>query len=180
MWLGPRPYRPYQYNIAPYYFRWWKDYSSQMGNWGVHYMDAIRWLLGERAPSSVSVHGGRYVLTDDRTIPDTMEVTFEFPSGAIAVFGIYEASGGPGVAHGEIELQGTKATLWASEDGYRITPARPGSSRGGSGWSSPPSRLDRRPATPTTPAIALEPIAKTLIRTSIGAAAASSNPPCIT
>jgi len=130
MWLGPRPYRPYQYNIAPYYFRWWKDYSSQMGNWGVHYMDAIRWLLGERAPSSVSAHGGRYVLTDDRTIPDTMEVTFEFPSGAIAVFGIYEASGGPGVAHGEIELQGTKGTLWASEDGYRITPARPGQFQG--------------------------------------------------
>ena len=39
LWLGPRASRPYQYNIAPYRFRWWKDYSSQMGNWGVHYMD---------------------------------------------------------------------------------------------------------------------------------------------
>ena len=45
MWLGPRAYRPYQYNIAPYMFRWWSEYSSQMGNWGVHYMDAIRWLM---------------------------------------------------------------------------------------------------------------------------------------
>ena len=34
LWLGPRPFRPYQYNIAPYSFRWWKLYSSQMGNWG--------------------------------------------------------------------------------------------------------------------------------------------------
>ncbi len=49
MWLGPRAYRPFQYNIAPYYFRWWSDYSSQMGNWGVHYMDVIRWILGETA-----------------------------------------------------------------------------------------------------------------------------------
>ncbi|MFW5841076.1 MAG: Gfo/Idh/MocA family protein, partial [Planctomycetota bacterium] len=43
MWLGPRSKRPYKPNLAPYYFRWWSDYSSQMGNWGVHYMDVIRW-----------------------------------------------------------------------------------------------------------------------------------------
>ena len=36
MWLGPRAFIPYKYNIAPYTFRWWSDYSSQMGNWGVH------------------------------------------------------------------------------------------------------------------------------------------------
>lgn len=126
LWLGPRPFRPYQYNIAPYYFRWWKDYSSQMGNWGVHYMDAIRWMLGEQAPTAISAHGGKYVLMDDRTIPDTMQVTFELPSGAIVVFGVYEASGGPGLPHGEIELQGTKGTLYANEDGYRIRAAPPG------------------------------------------------------
>jgi len=45
MWLGPRASRPFRYNIAPYKFRWWQDYSSQMGNWGVHYCDAIRWML---------------------------------------------------------------------------------------------------------------------------------------
>jgi len=59
MWLGPRPYRPYQYNIAPYYFRWWSEYSSQMGNWGVHYMDTIRWLIGETAPIAITAHGGK-------------------------------------------------------------------------------------------------------------------------
>jgi predicted dehydrogenase len=26
MWLGPRPFIPYKYNIAPYTFRWWSDY----------------------------------------------------------------------------------------------------------------------------------------------------------
>ncbi len=126
LWLGPRAFRPYQYNIAPYYFRWWKDYSSQMGNWGVHYMDTIRWMLDEQAPIAISAHGGKVAIADDRTIPDTMEVTFELPSGAIVVFGIYEASGGPGLPHGEIELQGTRGTLYASEGGYRIRPARPG------------------------------------------------------
>ena len=126
LWLGPRASRPYQYNIAPYYFRWWKDYSSQMGNWGVHYMDAIRWMLDEQAPVAVSAHGSKSVLTDDRTIPDTMEVTFELPSGPVVIFGIYEASGGPALPHGEIELQGTKGTLYIDEGGYRIVPSRPG------------------------------------------------------
>ena len=126
MWLGPRTYRDYQYNMAPYSFRWWSDYSSQMGNWGVHYMDVIRWLMGETAPVAVTAHGGRYAVNDDRTIPDTMEVLFEFESGAIVQFSIHEASSGGGIAGGEIELNGSKGTLLASQDGYRVVPARPG------------------------------------------------------
>ena len=70
MWLGPRPEQAYQDNIAPYKFRWWHLYSSQMGNWGVHYLDAIRWVTGELAPSSLCAMGGRYAVDDDRTVPD--------------------------------------------------------------------------------------------------------------
>ncbi len=130
MWLGPRSYRPYQYNIAPYKFRWWSDYSSQMGNWGVHYMDVIRWMMGETAPVAISAHGSRKLINDDSDIPDTMEVTFEFASGAIIVFCIYEASSGGLFQFGEVELRGTKGTLYASESGYRITGARPGQFQG--------------------------------------------------
>jgi predicted dehydrogenase len=126
LWLGPRALRPYQYNVAPYQFRWWKEYSSQMGNWGVHYMDVIRWLIGERAPFAVSAHGGHFAVDDDRTIPDTMEATFELPGGALVVFGIYEAGGGDPIAGGEIELVGTKGTLVASEAGWAVRPSRPG------------------------------------------------------
>ncbi len=126
MWLGPRAVRPYQYNIAPYMFRWWSDYSSQMGNWGVHYMDVIRWMLGETAPVAISAHGGKYVLDHDGDIPDTMQVTYEFASGAIATFAIYEASSGGLLKTGEVELRGTKGTLNASEKGYTITPTKRG------------------------------------------------------
>lgn len=126
LWLGPRAARPYQYNIAPYMFRWWNDYSSQMGNWGVHFMDVIRWMMGETAPSAISAHGGKYILDHDGDIPDTMQVTFEFPSGAIVTFCIYEASSGGLFPWGEVELRGTKGTLYASESGYRITPTRRG------------------------------------------------------
>lgn len=122
MWVGPRAFRSYQYNIAPYKFRWWKDYSTQMGNWGVHYMDAIRWLIGERAPVAITAHGGQYVLKDDRDIPDTMEVTFEFASGTIISFGIYEASGGRMIEGGEVELRGAIGNLVVDENGYKISP----------------------------------------------------------
>lgn len=126
MWLGPRASRPYQYNIAPYKFRWWKDYSTQMGNWGVHYMDAIRWLMGEQAPSAITARGGKLVLHDDRDIPDTMEVIFEMPSGSLIMFSIYEASGGEALPFGEIELRGTGGNLYSSERGYRIISSKPG------------------------------------------------------
>ena len=126
MWLGPRPEQPYQENIAPYKFRWWQLYSSQMGNWGVHYLDAIRWCTGELAPSSICAMGGRFAVDDDRTIPDTMEVTFEFASGRLAVFGQYEASGNPVFPSGEIELRGTQGTLYVSANGYEVVPERGG------------------------------------------------------
>lgn len=126
MWLGPRAYRPYQYNIAPYKFRWWSDYSSQMGNWGVHYMDAIRWLLGETAPSAITAQGGKYIIDHDADIPDTMQVTFEFASKKMISFGIYEATSGNMFPYGELELRGTKGNLYANEKGYRIIPGRRG------------------------------------------------------
>jgi predicted dehydrogenase len=128
MWLGPAPKRPYRDNIALYKFRWWQAYSSQMANWGVHYCDAMRWGLREDAPISVSAHGGRFAVDDDRTIPDTMEVIFELVSGALIIFGQYEASGGPALAGGEIEFCGTLGNLYAGAEGagYKIMPSKAG------------------------------------------------------
>ncbi len=125
-WLGPRAYRPYQQNIAPYRFRWWSDYSSQMGNWGVHHMDVIRWMMNEQAPIAISAHGGNFAVDDDRTIPDTMHVTYEFASGAIMTYSILEASSSRYFHSGEVELRGTKAALFASQGGYRIRPTSSG------------------------------------------------------
>ena len=125
-WLGPRAYRPYQYNIAPYMFRWWDDYCNQISNQGVHYLDLIRWLLNEEAPVAISANGGKYVLDDDRTIPDTMQVTYEFASGSIASVNILEASSGNFLPYGFLELRGTKGTLYTAENDYRIVPTRPG------------------------------------------------------
>ena len=126
MWLGPRPWQPYRETIAPYRFRWWQLYSSQMANWGVHYLDAIRWCTGELAPQSICAMGGRFAVDDDRTVPDTMEVTFQFESGRIAVFGQYETSSNAIFPSGEIEMRGTLGTVYVSATSYEVVPERGG------------------------------------------------------
>lgn len=127
MWLGPRPMRPYQENIAPYKFRWWHLYSSQVANQGVHFIDLIRWLTGDLAPQYVVALGGKFAVDDDRTIPDTMEVTFQLPSGRLVVFGQYEASGNPALPQpGFVELRGTQGTAYANDARILILPERGG------------------------------------------------------
>jgi predicted dehydrogenase len=144
MWLGPRAMRPYRDNITPYKFRWWQFYSSQVANWGVHYCDAIRWVLNEAAPISISAHGGRLAVDDDRTIPDTMEVIFEMPSGVLIVFGQYEANGISPLGGDEIEFRGTLGNLYSGSEGegYRVVPSPGGQFQP---WR-PRIKLEEKPA----------------------------------
>jgi predicted dehydrogenase len=126
MWLGPRAERPFNLNILPYKFRWWNLYSSQMANWGAHYLDAMRWINHETAPASISAHGGVYTVEDCRTNPDTAEVIFEHSSGLLTIFSTFEASGQPLLKTGEIEIRGTLGTVYASMDRIEIVPERGG------------------------------------------------------
>lgn len=136
-WLGPRPSRPFRADIAPYKFRWWSLYSSQIANMGIHYLDAMRWLTGETAPASVSAHGGIFAVKDDRDIPDTAEVIFEHASGMLTLFSVYEANGQSTVRDGEIEIRGTNGTVFAGMSGFEIVPETGGQ------FQNPKPRRDR-------------------------------------
>ncbi len=133
LWVGPRPTQEYQENIAPYKFRWWEAYSTQVGNWGVHYLDAARWILHEEAPESVCAMGGKFAVDDDRTIPDTMICVFQFKSGRLLTFTQGEACGNPMMATdanyrplGEFEMRGVNGTMYISDQNTRIYPERGG------------------------------------------------------
>ena len=127
MWLGPRPDRPYKSTIEPYKFRWHDLYSSQVANQGIHFIDAVRWLTGDEAPSSVCAMGGNFAIDDDRTIPDTMQVTYQLPSGRLLLLGVYEANGNRTLARpGYFELRGTDGTLYANDSFYEVVPERGG------------------------------------------------------
>lgn len=127
MWLGPRPARPYQSNITPQKFRWWRLYSSRIADNGTHFLDVMRWLTGELAPSSVCAMGGRFAIDDDRTIPDVMEAMFQFASGRLMIYGLYDTSGNRGLPRPAFaELRGTEGAMYASDSGFEILPERGG------------------------------------------------------
>ena len=85
LWLGPAPEMPHNSNKAFYNFRWfWPFSGGQVTNFGVHYMDVIQWSLGQDAPLRVAAMGGVYAVDDNRDVPDTCKVIWEYPGGTLA------------------------------------------------------------------------------------------------
>lgn len=123
-WLGPAPKVAYNPNRCLYKFRWFYDYSGgQLTNFGTHYLDVVQWALGQDAPKSVCAMGGKYVVEDNREIPDTMAVVWEY-DGCLATFEQYNVNASPGNLRGtEMEFRGTKGTMVLHESrGYEIIP----------------------------------------------------------
>jgi len=122
-WLGPAPKVPYNQNRMFYNFRWFLGYSGgQLTNFGVHYMDMLRWCLGKDSPKGVTAMGGKYVVEDNREIPDTLEVLWDF-DGTMINFVQYNANRAPGNAKGsEMELRGTKGTMYIWGNRWEVVP----------------------------------------------------------
>ncbi len=124
-WLGPAPKVPYNKNRTFYRFRWFYDYSGgQVTNFGVHYIDFIHWALGHDAPLAVAALGGKWAgIDDNREIPDTLEVIWQYPGPTLVTFSQFNATAAPaGLRGGEIEFRGTKGTLYLQGNGYEIVP----------------------------------------------------------
>ena len=130
-WLGPAPKVPYNRNRMYYNFRWFFDYSGgQLTNFGVHYMDMLRWCLGQEYPRGVTAMGGKFAVRDDREIPDTMEAMWEFGGGAtgptLMIFSQYNANAAPGngMPGSEMELRGTKGTMYLYGNRWEVVPEK--------------------------------------------------------
>lgn len=123
-WLGPAPMQPYNKNRAFYRFRWFNDFSGgQLTNFGVHYLSQIHRSLGFDSPVSVAALGGKFVDFDNREVPDTMEVVWQYPGNTLVTFSQFNASGNqPAARPCEIEFRGTKGTLYFSTRGYEVIP----------------------------------------------------------
>jgi predicted dehydrogenase len=134
-WLGPAPQVPFNENRFGVFldadleyqrwasFRWFWDYAGgMMTDWGVHLLDIVQWALDVDAPETVSTHGGKFVLTDNRETPDTLQATFRYP-GFVCTYENREGNGFPLDGHGYgIYFHGTEATLFLDRGGFRITP----------------------------------------------------------
>jgi predicted dehydrogenase len=124
-WLGPAPKAPYNRNRTYYNFRWFYHYSGgQLTNFGVHYMDMMRWCLGKESPQSVVAMGGKFVIKDNREIPDTMEVIWNF-GDTLMMFAQYNANAAPGNLRGsDMELRGTKGTMYVHGNRWEVVPEK--------------------------------------------------------
>jgi predicted dehydrogenase len=89
MWCGPAPLRPFNKKIHTRGFRQFLDYANgTLGDWGIHWLDQILWVTGEKYPRKVFSTGGRPILgaavnsggmqTSDS--PDHQVATYEFES----------------------------------------------------------------------------------------------------
>ena len=100
MWCGPAPLRPYCENpqewgpaIHPRGFRQYLDYANgTRGDWGVHWMDQILWIMDVKAPKRVYSTGGRpvkgaAVLTKEvqsTDAPDHQIAVFDFEGFSVS------------------------------------------------------------------------------------------------
>ncbi len=123
MWLGPAPLRPFNPNRFSQQFRKFWDYAGgKITDWGIHLIDIVHWAMAVDAPLAVSASGGRYVLTDNAEVPDTMEAIFDYP-GFTLVYSYREcnARGMDGERYG-IQFHGTNGTLYVNRQGFKVFP----------------------------------------------------------
>lgn len=101
MWLGSAPQRPFNVNRFHGRWRWFYDYGTgDLGNDGVHRLDMAVAVLNAACeaqgdepvglPSSVFANGGKWYFDDAQEFPDTMQVNYEFGSGAKTKLLTYE------------------------------------------------------------------------------------------
>lgn len=132
MWLGPAPKRPFNANrfgVDPkdrYFsnFRYFWDYAGGwMTDWAVHWLDIVQMAFKEEVPTEITAVGGKLYIKDNTETPDTMEVSYLYPSGFVATYerksgnsqSMFDKSGG-------ILFCGTKGTMFLDRGGYRIVP----------------------------------------------------------
>jgi predicted dehydrogenase len=145
MWCGPGPLRPFNGDpdnpwsggIHPRGFRSYLDYANgTLGDWGIHWMDQILWVTGEKAPKRVFSVGGRpikgaAVLTAEEQTsdaPDHQVATFQFEQFDVSwehrMFAGNNAEKGESVGCYFYGEKGTFHMGW--QNGWTFYPVNPG------------------------------------------------------
>jgi predicted dehydrogenase len=72
LWAGPAPMTPVMRKQFHYDWHWqWSWGDGEMANWGIHYLDDVRHLLGwNNVPTKVVAAGNRFVWDDNGETPN--------------------------------------------------------------------------------------------------------------
>ena len=98
MWCGPAPLRPFNggdprspnqgagnRGIHPRGFRNYLDYANgTLGDWGIHWLDQILWVTGEKFPKRIFSAGGRPIAGP--AVSTANEQTTDAPDHQLATF----------------------------------------------------------------------------------------------
>ncbi len=88
--IGPAPQHPFSLER---FFRWrcWWDYSTGLtGDLFTHEFDAINQVMDIGIPHSAMASGGIYYFKDGRTVPDVLQVSYQYPERDLSL--LYSAS----------------------------------------------------------------------------------------
>jgi predicted dehydrogenase len=138
MYLGPAPKVPFNAKRFQATFRWFWDYAGgTITDFGTHRFDTVHQIMGVDRPTTVVATGGRYELKDAGQMPDTMQVTYEYPGFSlsyemsnISAHGLggrtpdmkyYNMRGAEDRPHGEA-YYGTNGALFCDRIGFEIYP----------------------------------------------------------
>ena len=121
LWQGPAPRRPYQDNVHPYNWHWFRVWGTgETLNNGTHEVDVCRWALGVDYPKRITSSGGRYYYKDDWQFYDTLVTNFEYEDALIS----WEGKSCQGMKYYNRDrgstIMGTAGTVLVDRDGYEV------------------------------------------------------------
>ncbi len=123
LWLGPAPNRPFNENHFHYSWHWFWEYgTTDLGNTGVHSLDAVRWLLGKQEhPQTAYCIGGLHEAgtPTDQATPNTWYATYQYADGTELHCDLRNWFSGPPEANG-LYVFGSKGWMKVGDDKAQV------------------------------------------------------------
>jgi predicted dehydrogenase len=124
-WCGPAPKLPYSRQVGHFFWRTEETYGNgHLVDWGIHWIDALRNVLGLGMPRAITSAGGIYALKGRITTPDVLTAHFEFDRCPVVwshrIFGAAEVAPETNIG---MFLYGEKETVFFDDNHYVVVPA---------------------------------------------------------